>query len=272
MLRERTDHELIILNPLVKNKSELFDLMSNYLAEKEYVSDSEAFSQSLINREKAGNTEIMPNIAIPHAGCRSVKGLFLLIVILKEGIDYEHPAFGPVRLLFLFGCDNKHNKNYLRLLARTARLLKNENFTRILINAESSTEVLNTLAQYDKDTDEETTEDSYLMLVYLYKTGKLPDVLTAMMEIGIHNASVIKSLSMARKIAYDMPVFSGLSMRHRKKNLETALIISNVNDRRIPHRLSAILKEYEIDFTKPGYGYIQLFPTEIVAGTLDEFS
>jgi len=272
MLRERSDHELILLDPPVKTKSELFELMAVHLAEKGYVSDSKVFLSSLIEREETGNTEIMPNIAIPHAGCQSVKGIFLLIVILQNGIDYENPALGPVKLLFLFGCDNKHNKSYLRLLAKSARLLKNEDFTNKMINAKNSSEVMDTLALYDKDVEEEESEENYLMVVVLYKEGKLPDVLTAMMEIGIHNASVISSQSMARKISYDMPVFAGLSMKNKKKNLESSLIISNVNDRRIPYKLSTILKEFQIDLSKPGNGYIQLFPTEIVTGILDEFS
>lgn len=272
MLRKYTNEELLIINPQVKTKKDLFKLLTEHLANKGYIRNRKRFYKSLLTREQIANTEILPHIALPHAGCSEVERMFLLILISREGIDYDHPNFGKVNIIFLFGCDNRQNKEYLRLLAKSARLLKIPQFSDKLINATHKDEVLEIVEEYDKEEKEEESKDYSMMLITLFKKQKLHDLLTAMLEIGVNNAAVINSTSMARRIAYEIPVFAGLSIQSKKRSLETALVISTISEKKIPQKLVSLLKEQELDLTEPGNGFIQLIPTKIISGHIDEFS
>ncbi len=272
MLEKYTNHDLIILNPEISNKQELFHAITEHLLQKGYIDSYHRFHKALHKREQAANTAILPHIAIPHAGCTSVDRLFLLIVISNKGINYESPTFDPINIVFLFGCDNQHNKDYLRLLAKSARLLKNPIFAERVISATSVNEILKTIKEFDHDLEEEQTTENYLLTITLFNKQKLPDLLTALLDVGIHNAEVLNSTSMARKIAFQIPVFAGLSIKSSKNNTESAVIMSNITDKKIPNRLFAILKELNLDFSEPGIGFMQLLKTNIVVGDIDEFS
>jgi mannitol/fructose-specific phosphotransferase system IIA component (Ntr-type) len=273
MLERFINQDLIIINPKARNKKELFKEMTRHLAKKGYIESQRYFYRSLLQREQAGNTEILPNIAIPHAGCEYVENLFLMIVICKEGIDYGNPRLGAVKIIFLFGCANQHNKIYLRLLAKSARLLKNPVLSEKLLNSVHPDQIIEIIKEFDQDTEDNNMQpEHFLMLITLFKKHKLPDLLSAMLEVGIHNAAVVSSTSLARRIAYLIPVFAGLSIHSHKKSIESSLVISTITDKQIPRHLAAILKEQQIDLTEPGTGYIQLFPTKIVIGNIDEFS
>ena len=270
MLKRYINRDLIVIDPPLKNKKELFKFMAEHLSHKGYVENRNDFLKALMRREEVANTEILPNVAIPHAGCSGVEQLFLFILISKAGIDYDNVALGPVNIVFLFGCDNQHNREYLRLLAKSARLLKNKEFNERIIAADSPGEILDILDEFDRETVEERPEEDYLMILTIYDNNKLHDVLTAMLEVGINNASVIKSTSMARRISYEIPVFAGLSMLSKRKSLETAVVLSTVHDKRIVSRLVSLLKELHIDLAQKGSGFLQLFRTNIIAGNVDE--
>ena len=272
MLEKYTNHDLIILNPDIGNKDELFITMTGHLHKKGYIDSRHNFFKALNKREQAANTAILPHIAIPHAWCQSVGKLFLLIVISKKGLSYDHPKFDPVKIAFLFGCDNQNNKDYLRLLAKSARLLKNPEFSERLINSDNVDQILSIIREFDQDVEEEISHDNYLLVINIFNKNKLPDLLTAMVDVGIHNAEIINSTSMARRISYQIPVFAGLSILSKKKSLDTAVVISNITDKKIPQRLNAVLKEHNLDLAVPGNGYMQLFHTKIVIGSIDEFS
>ncbi|MBW6516669.1 MAG: PTS sugar transporter subunit IIA [Candidatus Cloacimonetes bacterium] len=272
MLEKYTNHDLVLLNPQIDNKEALFKVMTDHLHNKGYIENRHRFYRALVAREQAANTAIFPHIAIPHAGCKSVGRLFLLIVVSKKGINYEHPTYDPVNIAFLFGCDNQHNKEYLRLLAKSARLLKNPTFSEKLINANNIDEVLSTIREYDQDIDQEETHDNLLLVITLFKKHKLPDLLTSMLDVGIHNAEVITSSSMSRRIAYHIPVFAGLSIQSKKKSLESVVVMANITDKKTPQHLTSILKEHELDFSQAGVGFMQVFHSSIIIGNIDEFS
>jgi len=271
MLEQFTSRNLILVNPKSTNKVDLFIEMTDVLYEQGIVSDKKAFHKSLLAREAIANTEIIPNVAIPHTGCSGVEKLFLLIVISKEGIDYDNRELGPVNIVFLFGCSSQNNREYLKLLAKSARLLNSQNFREKLVNSQSPDEVLAAICTSDCTIIDKDQKVEYLLIITLYNQGRLPALLSAIMETGINNASIINSSSMAKRIAYEIPVFAGLNLRSKKKQNQTSTVICTVSDNRTPNRLAMIMKENNLDLNRSGNGFMQIFKLKSLIGVYDEF-
>ena len=271
MIERYLNEELIVIDPKITSKKELFSYVSIYLKERDYVNNESLFLQSLIEREELLNTEIYPGVAIPHTDCASVKKVFLLIIICKVGLDYEHPSFGPVNVMFLFGCKEKFDKDYLRLVARSARLLKNSMFVDALMNSSTPLDVLKTIYKYDCYSDDLESDKSALMIIRLYKPEKLADLLTALVEVGINNASIVRASSMSKLISYQMPIFAGLNLRSSKKNTEAIIVFCAFFDKKKPSQLTSVLRDFQIDIYKPGNGYIQVISTKKIFGEMNEF-
>ena len=67
MWKNIIDKELIIINPDISNKKDLFEAMANHAYNRDYIINKKQFLQALIAREEMANTELIPGIALPHA-------------------------------------------------------------------------------------------------------------------------------------------------------------------------------------------------------------
>jgi hypothetical protein len=216
------------------------------------------------------NTELIPGIALPHARSNTAEKLFVCIILLKDGIDYGNEEMGPVKLVFFFGCPEKHNKEYLQLLAQSSRLLKNNEFRQKLLESRNKQDIIDILLQHDEQIEEGKEEDNYMMLLMLNEVENKSDVYSALVEVGISNASIVDSASLAQKIAYEMPVFAGLRLMSHHKSSNSILVICYLQNKKTADKLANLLKQYNIDLNKQGTGFIQLIKVEKVIGNFNE--
>ncbi|RLD53828.1 MAG: hypothetical protein DRJ01_18850 [Bacteroidetes bacterium] len=270
MWKDVIDKDLIIINPKVKNKKDLFEKMVNHMYNLDYVVNQKKFLNALIEREKMANTELISGIALPHARTDAVEKLFVSIVIIENGIDYDNSKMGPAKVIFFFGCNENYNKEYLKLLAKSSRLLKNKGFYQNLLHAKTPDEILKILEQYDEIEGEVSPEKDFLLIFTLNKVDKLSDVLSSMVEVGITNSSIIDATSMAKKLAYEMPVFAGLSYMVHGKSKQSQVIISYVQNKKIAQNLADLLKENGIDLSQKGTGFMQLIKIDSIIGNYEE--
>lgn len=154
MWKEIIDEELIVIHPDVKDKQDLFEGMVNHVYNRDYIRNKKKFLQALQDREEMANTELIPGIALPHARSNTAEKLFVCIILLKDGIDYGNEEMGPVKLVFFFGCPEKHNKEYLQLLAQSSRLLKNNEFRQKLLESRNKQDIIDILLQHDEQIEE----------------------------------------------------------------------------------------------------------------------
>ncbi len=271
MLSHYVNKDLIFINPHVENKDELFEKMVNHLYNLDYIMSNKVFLQLLKEREELSSTELIPGIALPHARSDSVIKLFLSIVVIKDGLDYGNPDLGDVNIVFFFGTSDKHNKEYLQLLAKSARLLKNGVFKNKLKNVNTPGQVIEILEEFDKDDEvSDKPQKIYQMIITFHLPHRLNDLLSTLVELGITNASVIEVSSLSNRISYDIPVFSGLYYSDKNKKKESYLILCHINDSELAHRLVKLLNENNINFNKKGTGFIQLIEAQEIIGNYDE--
>ncbi|MFW5828846.1 MAG: PTS sugar transporter subunit IIA, partial [Planctomycetota bacterium] len=94
------------------------------IAEAPGIREPQAFHQAIMEREAIGSTGIGRGVAIPHCKLPSIEGFIIGIGIAATGIDYGSPDNKPVRLLVMIGATDQERRDYLRLLATVAGLLK----------------------------------------------------------------------------------------------------------------------------------------------------
>jgi len=270
MWKEIIDKNLIVIHPEVKDKNDLFEGMVNHVYNHDYIRNKKKFIQALQDREKMANTELMPGVALPHTRSNTAEKLFVCIIILKKGIDYDNEEMGPVKLIFFFGCPEKHNKQYLQLLAQSSRLLKNEEFRKMLLKSKDKQDVIDILLKHDEQIEKEEDSDRFMMLMMLNEVENKSDVYSALVEVGITNASIVESSSLAQKIAFEMPVFAGLRLMSHHKSSNSLMIISHLQNKKTANKLANLLQQYKIDLNKQGVGFIQLIKVEKVIGNFNE--
>ena len=270
MWKKIIDKNLIVINPEVKNKKDLFEKIVNHVYNHDYILNQKAFLKALIAREEMSNTELIKGVALPHAKGDFVEKLFLSILIFSNGIDYNNLEMGPAKIIFFLGCPNQQNKEYLQLLAKSSRLLKNDKFRENLIKAQSKDEIINLLESYYEEDNEEIEKRHYLMILTLNKKNNSIDVLNSFVEAGITNSSIVDAQSMAKKLAYELPVFAGLSYMAHGKSKESQLYFSYIREKNDAKKLQRILRESGIDLDKQGVGFIQIISIDSIFGNFEE--
>ena len=73
-----------------------------------------------------------------------------------------------------------------------------------------------------------------------------------------------------KKLAYEMPVFAGLSYMATGKSKESLMIFSHIQNRNQATQLAKLLKENGIDLDQKGVGFMQVIKVEDVIGSFEE--
>jgi len=270
MWKEILDKNLIIINPEINSKKDLFEKMVNHVYNHDYIVNQKKFLEALWNREEMSSTELVSEVAFPHARSKVVEKFFVCIIIIKDGIDYKNPELGPAKIIFFFGSSEKYNKVYLQLLAKSSRLLKEPEFRAQILKAQTRDEIYEILIAYDEEETESKEDDNYLMILTLNDTNKMNEVLSSMVEVGITNASLVDTISMAKKLSYEMPIFAGLSYMSQGKSKRSNVIMCYITRKDIAHKLRSLLKKNGVDLDKTGTGFIQLVKVDSIIGNFEE--
>ena len=162
MWRKSIEKNLIIIDPEISTKTELFQEMVNHVYNHDLVLNKKKFMKALLDREKMANTELIPGIALPHARTNATHKMFVSILIIKKGLNYDNPEMGPVKIIFFFGCDEEHNKEYLQLLAKSNRILRMKGFKEKFLQCNEPEEVMQLLTAFDDEIDQTEERNSMI--------------------------------------------------------------------------------------------------------------
>ena len=125
-----------------KNKNAVIKELYNNLKDTGLIKNEEQGLSDIFAREEMGSTGIGKNIALPHAKTNAVDELIVTFGISKNGVSYNSMDDEDVNIFFMFLCPENKTQEYLKVLARISRLIRDEKFIDRLLKANSNKEII----------------------------------------------------------------------------------------------------------------------------------
>jgi PTS system nitrogen regulatory IIA component len=104
-----------------------------------------------LDRESLGSTAIGDGVAIPHGKFPGIIAPIISFGRSRKGLDFESMDGQPVFLFFLLIAPEDSASVHLKALARIAKMLKDSNFRKLLIEAPNRKELYKTIIQNDEE-------------------------------------------------------------------------------------------------------------------------
>ena len=139
--------EQIILDIKNSSKTEVLEEVSEHAAKLGLVPDKEILFKGLSERENLISTGIGGGIAIPHTRYEGPERLFIILAKSKKGVEFDALDGEPVFLFIVIAGPENADKEQLKVLSRTARLLKQTEFRDRLLSMQTQEEVLHCIRE-----------------------------------------------------------------------------------------------------------------------------
>ena len=134
--------DTINLNLESKNKNAVIKELYGNLKKTNLIKDEEQGLNDILAREEMGSTGIGKRIALPHAKTKAVDELIVTFGISRNGIAYNSVDDENVNIFFMFLCPENKSQEYLKVLARISRLIREDRFIDNLLKAESNEQII----------------------------------------------------------------------------------------------------------------------------------
>ncbi len=106
-------------------KKDALKEMAGLFAGDPNVTDTAVLLDAIYKREELVSTGVGLGVAIPHVKIPEVKDYVVAIGRKVEGIEFDSLDGQPVRLIFMIGASEHQTRDFVKVLARIMRLLKN---------------------------------------------------------------------------------------------------------------------------------------------------
>lgn len=130
-----------IINLWGPSKLAVIEELVEVLSSSEQVTNREAFRRAVLDREAVMSTGIGLGVAIPHARVSEVKDFVMAVGRSEHPIPFDSFDGGPVFIVIMIAANTSQQADYLRVVAKLVRVLKNSTNRRKLLEAESAREV-----------------------------------------------------------------------------------------------------------------------------------
>lgn len=124
------------------SKKEVIEEMVNLVSPSQEVPHPKELLKALLEREEIMSTGIGYGIAVPHVKIPSVKEMVMALGIHKKGIDWGTLLDQePVKIVVLIAAPDYKTKEYLKVLAKVVKILKNKEIREQILKKETLEEI-----------------------------------------------------------------------------------------------------------------------------------
>jgi len=132
---------LIFLDVEAKDKQEAIQKTIDMMQASGAISNGAKFYSAVMEREALGSTAIGKGLALPHARTQHVDEITIALTRLKPGIEFDAADGEPVELIFLLGTPLKVVGEYLSVLAKLSKIVKDDKTRKKILKAKSPVEI-----------------------------------------------------------------------------------------------------------------------------------
>jgi len=131
------------MNLQARDKEGAIQELSTLLLHSDRISSLEPYVEAVREREEQVSTGVGMGIGIPHGKSSAVLLPSIAFGRSQQGVDFDAIDNQPVYLVFLLAVPSSFvDREYMKTLARLARLLVHESFREKLMNASSKEDIL----------------------------------------------------------------------------------------------------------------------------------
>ena len=150
-LSEIIDENNIVPELKAKDKKGVLEELAQVIADHEPSIDKRALVKVLVEREHLGTTGIGDGVAIPHGKLKGVERPLISFGRSKDGLDFQSIDRQPVHLFFLLVAPDNSSGIHLHVLAKIAKILKNNTFRKRLMEIGTREELYQTIVRADEE-------------------------------------------------------------------------------------------------------------------------
>ena len=131
----------IIMNHDSKSQKNALEIISKKMAELTSTNADKIF-EKLYEREKLGTTAFGNGFAIPHARVEGIRKARVIILKLKQGIDFNSTDSSKVDIIISLLAPDDENDIHIQLLANIASLLDSKVFREKIRSTETADDII----------------------------------------------------------------------------------------------------------------------------------
>lgn len=121
-----------LTSDITNQKSSVINLMAK--ASQVYLTNVKSFFDDVMAHEQEMETDMLPDIALPHAKSTAVNTPFIVVGKYIDGIVWNND--NKVKLVILIGAPEHANKEHLSIIAKLASNLADDDFIQDLLNSD----------------------------------------------------------------------------------------------------------------------------------------
>ncbi len=123
-------------------KEQVLEELVNALSTSDCVSDRDDLLAKIIEREKALSTGVGIGLALPHVKIPSISDFVIGVGRSAKGVDFQSIDNKPAHIIVMIGCNESQSADYMKVLSKLVRALKEKDFQDRIMNANSSAEIV----------------------------------------------------------------------------------------------------------------------------------
>jgi len=265
-LLDTLDIQSIELNLKSKTKEALFEEMARLLKRNPTLeqTDESTILKALLEREKTATTGVGKEVAIPHGKIMGLSKICSAVGVSKRGIEYGSVDGLPVRYVVAMVAAPEQSQDYLRTLAKVARLLSDPAFIETLVTAANPSDVIGHMKAIERSVPAPTTEEQVLLLFELKDPDYFDQVVEYFTEVGEISATVLDARNV-RAFLTRVPLFADFA-RVFTEGQEFGHIFMMVMDKGGVDTFVAGLEEIVGDLDEEGRGLALTIDVSTVRG------
>jgi len=145
------EQENLIPDLKAKDKKKAIEELADAVVKSNPSLDKDRLVRVLLDRESLGSTAIGDGVAIPHGKFPGIIAPIISFGRSRKGLDFESMDGQPVFLFFLLVAPEDSASVHLKALARIAKMLKDSNFRKLLMDAPNKKELYKIIIQNDEE-------------------------------------------------------------------------------------------------------------------------
>lgn len=117
---------------IVQQKSDVISILVE--ASAQYLNNVNQFVSDVLAHEQEMETDLLPNIALPHAKSEAVNTPFIALAKDSEGVVWNNS--NKVKLIIMIAAGKHADKEHLAIIAKLASNLADDDFVEELLNSD----------------------------------------------------------------------------------------------------------------------------------------